>query len=139
MDSCFANALIFLTYPLAFYICTHQYGTLHICEHEQLIVNEDVLSQHAVIDILAISWKIVGHFKHSTLAYHRLNEIQDKLTLDKHRLVQDKPTRWNSTLYMLQSIYTQKMALAAYSTEYDSINMLSTHQLIHRQKNDCSA
>ena len=30
---------------------------------------------------------------------------------------------------MLQSIYTQKMALAAYATEYDSINMLSTHQL----------
>ena len=30
---------------------------------------------------------------------------------------------------MLQSIYTQKMALTAYSTEYDSINMLSTHQL----------
>ena len=43
----------------------------------QLVVNEGVLSQRAVIDILAISRKIVGHFKHSTLAYHRLNEIQD--------------------------------------------------------------
>ena len=49
--------------------------------------------------------------------------------MDKHRLVQDEPTRWNSSLYMLQSIYTQKMALAAYTTEYDSINMLTTHQL----------
>ena len=95
----------------------------------QLVVNEGVLSQRAVIDILAISRKIVGHFKHSTLAYHRLNEIQDKLSMDKHRLVQDEPTRWNSSLYMLQSIYTQKMALAAYATEYDSINMLTTHQL----------
>lgn len=95
----------------------------------QLVVNEGVLSQRAVIDILAISRKIVGHFKHSTLAYHRLNEIQDKLSMDKHRLVQDEPTRWNSTLYMLQSIYTQKMALAAYTTEYDSISMLTTHQL----------
>ena len=95
----------------------------------QLIVNEGVFSQQAVIDILAISWKIVGHFKHSTSAYQRLNEIQDKLSIDKHRLVQDEPTRWNSTLYMLQSIYTQKMALATYATEYDSINMLSTHQL----------
>ena len=95
----------------------------------QLVVNEGVLSQRAVIDILAISRKIVGHFKHSTLGYHRLNEIQDKLSMDKHRLVQDEPTRWNSTLYMLQSIYTQKMALAAYATEYDSISMLTTHQL----------
>ena len=67
----------------------------------QLVVNEGVLSQHAVIDILAISRKIVGHFKHSTLVYHRLNEIQDKLSMDKHRLVQDEPTRWNSSLYML--------------------------------------
>ena len=30
---------------------------------------------------------------------------------------------------MLQSIDTQKMALAAYATEYGSITMLSTHQL----------
>lgn len=95
----------------------------------QLVVNEGVLSQRAVIDILAISRKIVGHFKHSTLAYHRLNEIQDKLSMDNHRLVQDEPTRWNSTLYMLQSIYKQKMALAAYATEYDSISMLTTYQL----------
>ena len=34
----------------------------------QLVVNEGVLSQRAVIDILAITRKIVGHFKHSTLA-----------------------------------------------------------------------
>ena len=59
----------------------------------QFVVNEGVLSQHAVVDILAISRKIVGHFKHSTLAYHRLNEIQDKLSMDKHRLVQDEPAR----------------------------------------------
>ena len=48
--------------------------------------------------------------------------------MDKHRLVQDEPTRWNSMLYMLQSIYT-KMALAACTTEYASISMLTTHQL----------
>lgn len=42
--------------------------------------------------------------------------------MDKHQLVQDESTSWNSTLYTLQSIYTQKMALAAhYATEYDSI------------------
>ena len=59
----------------------------------QLVVNEGTLSQHAVIDILAISQKSIGHFKHSTLTYHQLNEIQDKLGMDKHRLVQDEPTR----------------------------------------------
>ena len=51
--------------------------------------------------------------------------------MDKHRLAQDEPTRWNSTLYicMLQSVYTQKRHWQhTYATEYDSINMLSTHQ-----------
>ena len=43
----------------------------------------------------------MGHFKHSTIAYHKLDQIQDRLDINKHKLQQDKPTRWNSTLYML--------------------------------------
>ena len=96
----------------------------------QLVVNEGILSQRVVIDVLAICRGIVGHFKHSTLAYHQLDEIQDKLSIDKRkRLQQDESTRWSSTLYMLQSINTQKMALAVYTTEYGSITMLNMHQL----------
>ena len=94
----------------------------------QLVVHDGVLSQRAVIDILAICRKIVGHFKHSSLAYARLRKIQENLSLPQHRLKQDEPTRWNSTLYMLQSIAEQKMALAAYSSEYD-IAQLSSYQL----------
>ena len=94
----------------------------------QLVVHDGVLSQRAVIDIIAICRKVVGHFKHSSLAYSRLREIQKKLSLPQHRLKQDEPTRWNSTLYMLQSITEQKMALAAYSSEYD-IAQLSSYQL----------
>ena len=36
----------------------------------QLVVNNGMLLQWMVIDILAVSHKIVGHFKHSTLAYN---------------------------------------------------------------------
>ena len=85
----------------------------------QLIIHDGVLTQRAVIDALAICRKIVGHFKHSPLAYSRLKEIQQSLGLPQHHLKQDEPTRWNSTLYMLQSITKQKMALAAYSAEHD--------------------
>ena len=92
----------------------------------QLVVHEGVLSQRAVIDILTICRKIVGHFKYSSLAYSRLHEIQDNLSLPPHRLKQDELTRWNSTLYMIQSTIEQKMALAAYSTEYDLVQ-LSSH------------
>jgi len=49
----------------------------------QLIVNEGILSQHAVIDVLAAYRGIVGHFKCSTLAYHQLDEIQGKFNTDK--------------------------------------------------------
>ena len=94
----------------------------------QLVVHDGVLSQRAVIDILAICRSIVGHFKHSSLAYSRLREIQQNLGLPQHRLKQDEPTRWNSTLYMLQSIAEQKMALAAYSSEF-GLTQLSPYQL----------
>ena len=74
----------------------------------QLVVHDGVLSQRAVIDILAICRKIVGHFKH---AYAQLRKIQQNLNLPQHQLKQDEPTRWNSTLYMLQSIAEQKWLL----------------------------
>ena len=72
--------------------------------------------------------KIVGHFQHSCLAYSRLRKIQENLGLPGHRLVQDEPTRWNSSLYMLLRLQEQKMALAAYASEY-SIDQLSGNQL----------
>lgn len=67
----------------------------------QLVVHDGVLSQRAVIDILSSCRKIVGHFRHSCLAYSRLRVIQENLGLPQHRLIQDEPTRWNSSLYML--------------------------------------
>ena len=42
----------------------------------QLVVHDGVLSQRAVIDILSSCRKIVGHFRHSCLAYSRLRVIQ---------------------------------------------------------------
>ncbi len=94
----------------------------------QLIVHDGVLSQRSVKDTISVCRQIVGHFKCSPLAYSRLNKIQDNLELPKHRLIQDEPTRWNSTLYMLQNVAEQKMALAAYSTE-GSIPSLTPNQL----------
>ena len=81
-----------------------------------------------VIDLLTTSRSIVGHFRRSNLAYTRLQTIQTNLGLPTHSLVQDEPTRWNSTLYMLQQIIEQKVALAAYATEYN-IPQLMANQL----------
>ena len=51
----------------------------------QLVVNNGVLSQQMVIDTLTVSLKIVGHFKHSTLAYNSLDEIRVRLDMVKPR------------------------------------------------------
>ena len=95
----------------------------------QLIVNDGVLSQRAVIDTLAVCHSVVGHFKHSTIAYHKIDQIRERLDIKKHKLQQDEPTRWNSTLYMLQTIFEQKTALAAYATEHGGITMLTPNQI----------
>ena len=55
-------------------------------------------------------------------------QIQESLDLPKHKLKQDVSTKWNSTLYMVESILKQKMALAAYAAE-NSIAQLTPTQL----------
>ena len=94
-----------------------------VCTFTPVMVNDGVLSQRMVINTLAVSHKVVGHFKHSTLAYHLLDEIRERLDIAKRKLQQDELTRWNSTLFMLESIYEQKMALAAYATEHGGITI----------------
>ena len=94
----------------------------------QLVVNKGVLSQRSISDITAAGRRIVGHFKHSPLAYSRLQSIQQQLGQPTKRLQQDVATRWNSTLYMLQSLLEQKRALSAYAADYDLPSTLAGHQ-----------
>ena len=94
----------------------------------QLVIHDGLLTQRIVIDLLAVCRSIVGHFKHSSVAYHKLATIQENLQLPKHTLKQDVSTRWNSSLYMIQSILEQKMALAAYAADND-IQQLTASQL----------
>ena len=42
----------------------------------QLAVHEGVLSQRSISDIIATGRRIVGHFKHSALAYSELQNVQ---------------------------------------------------------------
>ena len=95
----------------------------------QLVVKDRLLSQRAIADIITVCRSIVGHFHRSTTASHSLTRIQKSLNLPEHNLKQDVSTRWNSSLYMFQSVLEQKMALAVYCTENDSVQQLSTYQL----------
>ncbi|KAI2645626.1 Zinc finger BED domain-containing protein 4 [Labeo rohita] len=94
----------------------------------QLAVHEGLLAQRSIADAIAVGQKIVGHFKHSALAYSRLEDIQGQLNQPIKRLQQDVQTRWNSTYYMLQSLIEQKRVLGVYVSEHELPDCLTAHQ-----------
>ena len=57
--------------------------------------------------------KLVEHFNKSTKETYRLREKQKMLQLEEHKLIQDCPTRWGSTLLMLQHVSEQQAAIVA--------------------------
>ena len=63
----------------------------------QLVVKDSIMIQRTVIDMLARCRKIVDYFKHSSLAYQHLHNVQSQLSLPEHKLIQDEPTHWDST------------------------------------------
>ncbi|KAK0138931.1 Zinc finger BED domain-containing protein 4 [Merluccius polli] len=84
----------------------------------QLAVHEGILSQRSISDITASGRCIVGHFKHSPLAYTRLENVQKTLGQPIKKLHQDVSTRWNK----------QKLALAAYAAEHELPCTFTIHQ-----------
>ncbi|XP_053170463.1 zinc finger BED domain-containing protein 4-like [Scomber japonicus] len=94
----------------------------------QLVVNDGLASQRAIIDVIAILKKCATHFHHSILAKQRLRDIQRELGLPEHNIIQAVPTRWNSTLHMLQRMFEQKRALTIYCGEDGAFAGLTAHQ-----------
>ncbi|XP_042617371.1 zinc finger BED domain-containing protein 4-like [Cyprinus carpio] len=110
-------------------LCESNLPSLPCMAHTlQLVVNEGLLSQRSITDVVATARKIVGHFKHSTLAYSRLHDIQAQLGQPSKRLQQDVSTRWDSTYFMPQSLVEQRRALGAYAAEHDLSATLNAHQ-----------
>jgi len=93
-----------------------------------LALNDGILSQRYVTDMLAVSRRLVGHFKHSSSATARLHQFQAQLNMPNHQLVQDVSTsRWNSSYYMMQRLLEQRQALALYAVE-NNLDGLSSNQ-----------
>ena len=83
----------------------------------QLVIKDGLFVQRALSDIIAVCRSIVGHFHRSSVSSHSLKRIQDSLNIPQHKLKSDVVMRWNSTLYMFESVLEQKMALVAYCAE----------------------
>ena len=100
----------------------------------QLVVKDSILVQRSVIDMSSRCRKIVGHFKHSSLAIGHLHSIQNRLSLAKHKLIQDEPTRWDSSYYMLQRLVEQCRAICLYDTDYGLPEQLSANEWQQAEK-----
>ena len=93
-----------------------------------LSINDIVFSQRAVKDVLAKGRKIAGHFNHSSKACDRLMALQDQLGQKRLKIAQDVVTRWNSTMYMAESLLKSQGAVAQYIQETPTLPELSRHE-----------
>ena len=100
----------------------------------QLVVKDSILVQRSVIDMLAWCRKIVGHFKHSSLATGHLHSILCQLSLAENKLMQDEPTRWDSTYYMLECLVEQHRAISLYDADYGLPERLSANDWQQAEK-----
>ena len=78
----------------------------------QLAVNEG-LQIPAIARAIAAGRKLVGHFKHSTLATAELKVRQERMDVPQKKLKQDSPTRWNSTFYMDERLLANRWPISA--------------------------
>lgn len=94
----------------------------------QLVIKDGCLAQTCVTNLTGRARKLVGHYKHSNLACKTLERIQEQLGCPKHRLIQDEPTRWNTTYYMLERLLEQRMAVTAANVELNvPVELQSSH------------
>lgn len=70
----------------------------------QLVVNK-VVNDIAPRKVIPMARRLVSHFHHSIAARKSLSASQKAMSRPEKTLIQDVPTRWDSTLMMLRRLY----------------------------------
>uniref|UniRef100_A0A8C5PDV0 BED-type domain-containing protein n=1 Tax=Leptobrachium leishanense TaxID=445787 RepID=A0A8C5PDV0_9ANUR len=83
-----------------------------------LVVQRFLTKYPGLPELLIQARKVCSHFRRSFPASVRLAEIQREFHLPTNRLICHMPTRWNSTLAMLQRLHKQQRAINEYLCEY---------------------
>lgn len=83
----------------------------------QLVLKDGFLDTLRITNVVKKCKKIVGSFKHSAKNTKVLKAVQKQLGLPLHAMVQDEPTRWNTTYHMLKRILEQKEAIILISAK----------------------
>ncbi|XP_022834999.1 zinc finger BED domain-containing protein 4-like [Spodoptera litura] len=81
-----------------------------------LVVKEAIKKVDTISVLLAKCRKIAGHFNHSTMAKQELEKIQVRLNQKVLKVLQDSPTRWNSSYHMLERLDCIKDSLSLYAS-----------------------
>lgn len=94
----------------------------------QLVIKDGLINNPKIMNLLKKSKKLVGSFKHSAKNTKMLKTCQVQLGLPQHRMIQDEPTRWNSSFYMLRRIIEQREAIILVASKSDiklSVDMVT--------------
>lgn len=92
------------------------------------------MSVNPISRLLAKIRKVVSFFHKSTTAAHVFKTKQEMLDLPNHKLIEDVPTRWNSSHDMVERYLEQKVAV--YSTLTDQAVRKNVKDIVTLSEND---
>ncbi|XP_065667566.1 zinc finger BED domain-containing protein 4-like [Hydra vulgaris] len=95
-------------------------------EKIQLCIHDSILSQQSLKEILVCCRRLATHFHHSPTAAVKFKAIQEQLGTNKHRLIQDVTTRWNSSYNMIEKMLDLRVPLATYTADYATQSTLNS-------------
>lgn len=89
--------------------------THHPCvAHTLNLLVQDAIKDNAKLNELLTKCRaIITYFKQSTKAVYKLREVQNQMGLQELKLKKDVPTRWNSTVIMMERLTKVKSPLSA--------------------------
>jgi len=85
--------------------------------HRLQLCIEEGLTITAISQALGTVKKLITHFWHSALATAELRRQQEAMSVTPKKLQQHCVTRWNSALYMIQSLLHNRRPLTAVLTD----------------------
>ncbi|XP_059043297.1 zinc finger BED domain-containing protein 4 [Mustela lutreola] len=93
-----------------------------------LVVSEALKSQRMVQSLLSTARKLCERVQRSPRAKEKLAELQRAYGLPPHHLLQDVPSRWSTSLHMLERLVEQKRAVNEVSVECGFRELISCDQ-----------
>ncbi|KAJ0012523.1 hypothetical protein NQD34_016857 [Periophthalmus magnuspinnatus] len=107
----------------------HGHATMQCFGHTvDLIVNEAIKSQRMVQNLLSIARKICERVHRSAKAKEKLAELQRAHELPENQLIQDVPSKWRTSFFMLERMVEQRKAIDELSIECNFREIISCDQ-----------